>query len=354
MQTSDFDYHLPTEYIAQLSVEPRDASKLLVLERETSNIDHRSFFNIGSYLKPGDLLVFNQSKVFRARLQGKKHGRAGSGSAGESVNVEVFLLRCEKSDESSSYWRALVAPGRRCSAGVNIVLEEDVVVSVHEKNNDDGTSVLLFPFNKTEVLDFVSRFGSIPIPPYIERKLEKLEEYQTVYAKETGSVAAPTAGFHFTQRLLGELREKGIEFAFLTLHVGLGTFQPVKTDRFEDHKMHKEFVEVSEKTADQIRVAKKEGRRVIAVGTTSVRALEGVWKKQGEVCRFVGDVDLFILPGFSFHVVDAMITNFHLPKSTLLSLVSAFASKEDIFHAYEVAIQNKYRFFSFGDAMFIH
>ncbi|MFA6132213.1 MAG: tRNA preQ1(34) S-adenosylmethionine ribosyltransferase-isomerase QueA [Patescibacteria group bacterium] len=346
-----FDYNLPVELIAQTPVEPRDSSRLLVLERagkgleglgraEEPFLEHRHFFEIIEYLRPGDILVMNDTKVFKARLRGRVREN----------EIEVFLLR-----SAEEVWQALLKPGRKVKIGDEIYFGE-LKAKVLSKA-EDGTAELQFSVSAAEVLDFTDKHGEIPVPPYVKKIPEKLETYQTVYARETGSVAAPTAGFHFTKELLQKIKEKGIEIEFVTLHVGLGTFRPVKTETLEEHEMHSELVEVKAEVAQKINAAKKEGRRIIAVGTTTTRALEGVAKMNNDQLPengFLGEVNIFITPGFKFNVIDGLITNFHLPKSTLLVLVSALAGRENILRAYEEAIKEKYRFYSFGDAMFIY
>jgi len=334
---AQFDYRLPPEQIAQHSVEPRDHSRLMILDRETGETEDRRFYEILNELRPGDLLVMNKSKVFKARLRGKVGDRG----------VEVFLLRGE-----GNIWEALVRPGRKVTVGDQVDLF-GLTADVAEKL-PNGTVRLNMSVGFDEVFVFTEQFGEIPIPPYVEEKPETFEKYQTVYAEDVGSVAAPTAGFHFTKDLIGKLEAKGVEFAFVTLHVGLGTFRPVKVQTLEEHEMHSEFVRIDPEVAKRINTAKQEGRRVIAVGTTTVRSLEGA-AKNGRLPEngFSGDVNLFITPGYTFQIVEALITNFHLPKSTLLVLVSAFAGREHILNAYHEAIEKKYRFFSFGDAMFI-
>lgn len=341
MQTQDFFYELPNSCIAQYSVQPRDHSRLLMLDRKTGQTEHGSFFELGDYLSPGDVLVFNQSKVFRARLFGKANGKS----------LEVFLLRCVLEKENTSVWETLVKPGKILSKGTEINLSAGLVAQVVFKQ--DHIVQLLINQTKEGVLSFTDCFGQIPIPPYVKQVPDDLKDYQTVYAKEIGSVAAPTAGFHFTDRLLQELKYQGIQMEFITLHVGLGTFLPVKTETLEQHPIHSEYVEVDEETVRRLYQAKAQGRRVIAVGTTTVRALEGIIKKTGSLQAYCGEVNIFIKPGFSFEMIDGMITNFHLPKSTLLALVSAFATRETILQSYKEAIKMGYRFFSFGDAMFI-
>ena len=338
-----FDYELPKEFIAQAPMEPRDHSKLMILDRHLVTVKHRRFFEIVDYLQTGDVLVFNNTKVFKARLM-----------VGE---MEIFLLR-----ERDGLWEALARPGRKLKVG--LVLDVGAwnampLRAVVKQKNEDGTVLLDFGVSKEEVLKLCEAHGEVPIPPYVEKTPSAMENYQTVYAKTTGAVAAPTAGFHFTNGLLETIRQKGVQLEFVTLHVGLGTFLPVKTATLEEHKMHAEFVEIDQGTAERINTAKQEGRRIIAVGTTVVRTLEAVTRlrqgfvRQAEVRPYSGDVNIFITPGFDFKIVDAMITNFHLPKSTLLALVSAFAGREFVLEAYELAKKNAYRFYSFGDAMFI-
>ncbi|MCX6715290.1 MAG: tRNA preQ1(34) S-adenosylmethionine ribosyltransferase-isomerase QueA [Candidatus Uhrbacteria bacterium] len=339
---SQFSYELPKELIAQHSVEPRDSSKLMLLDRTTGEIQHKHFYDIVDELVAGDVLVFNDTKVFRARMMGTCR----------ELDVEAFLLRCVSS-ATHSVWQALLRPGKKISVG-DVIVIDDLEVVVREKQ-EDGVALLEFPLDEASILSFTDTHGSIPIPPYVNEVPDDANKYQTVYAREVGSVAAPTAGFHFTNELLEKIKAKGVELAFVTLHVGIGTFRPVQTETIEEHIMHAEFVTISKETSETIRLAKEEGRRVIAVGTTTVRSLEGVALLFGGKLpeEFSGDVNMFIKPGFEFKVIDALITNFHLPKSTLLVLVSAFAGRESVLHAYEEAVREKYRFFSFGDAMFI-
>ncbi|MFA6429538.1 MAG: tRNA preQ1(34) S-adenosylmethionine ribosyltransferase-isomerase QueA [Patescibacteria group bacterium] len=335
MNVSDFDYHLPEERIAQVPMEPREQAKLLVLDRKNETIEDRYVFDIPSFLTPGDLLVFNDSKVFKARL----HAKTQSGAI-----IEIFLLRPQDRAEA---WLALIKPGRKVQQGDGLLLEDDTEATVVEKHAD-GTITLDFHRSPDEVFALADRFGEVPTPPYVKASQENDRAYQTVYAKHTGSVAAPTAGFHFTEHLLDELRAKGVRIAFVTLHVGLGTFRPMKTETLEAHEMHEEWTHVPDETADAIAEAKRNGHRVIAVGTTTVRALESA---AGQT--FSGFTRLFITPGYSFRVIDSLITNFHLPKSTLLVLVSSFAGRDFILQAYKHAIEHDYRFYSFGDAMLI-
>lgn len=363
---SQFYYELPKDRIAQHSVEPRDHSKLMILDRDTGTIEHKHFYDIVDELVSGDVLVFNDTKVFRARLG----GRVKESRSQRVMEVEVFLLRCVRTEERSrevgksrSLWQSLVRPGKKISVGDSIMID-DIEIVIREKH-PDGVVLVEFPFGESDVLAFTDTHGSIPVPPYVDEVPDDANKYQTVYAREVGSVAAPTAGFHFTDALIEKIKAKGVEIAFITLHVGIGTFRPVQTETIEEHTMHAEFVTISKEAAQQINRAKQDGRRVIAVGTTTVRSLEGaVLNENSSTARgrsggglnergFVGDINMFIKPGFTFQVIDALITNFHLPKSTLLVLVSAFAGRENVLRAYEEAIANDYRFFSFGDAMFI-
>lgn len=331
MKTADFFYDLPADRIAQEPVEPRDHSRLLVLNRETGTREHRHFYEIGDFLREGDLLVVNESKVFKARLRGR--------IAAQSV-IEIFLLRPE-----GEGWIALAKPGRKIAEGRMIQFDEGVTGMVKEKK-PDGTIVIVFKnMDADQVLAWSDRCGVVPLPPYIEKPVGDEGRYQTVYAKTVGSVAAPTAGFHFTPELIKKLKAQGIRFASITLHVGLGTFRPIKTETLEEHDIHEEWIDVPDETRTAIRETKERGGRVIAVGTTTVRALESNTSH--------GMTKLFITPGFDFKVVDALITNFHLPKSSLLVMVSAFAGQKTMLDAYHDAIEKKYRFYSFGDAMLI-
>ncbi len=346
---NQFDYLLPKELIAQHSVEPRDSSRLLILDRKTGEWQHKKFFEIIGELKNGDVLVFNDTKVFRARLKGRVE--KDQEDQKDQDEVEIFLLRAQ----DNNIWEVLARPGKKLQVGQIICVgngTEKLCGEVIEKKSD-GMVLVKFDRVPEDVVVFANTYGEIPIPPYVKNQPESLEDYQTIYAKETGSVAAPTAGFHFTQQLMDELKTKGVQFEFITLHVGVGTFRPMKTKTIEEHEMHNEFVSVSEETTERIDQAKKDGRRVIAVGTTTVRTLEGVASINGDLRAFAGDVNLFIKPGFDFKIIDGLITNFHLPKSTLLVLVSAFAGRENVLAAYEEAVAQGYRFYSFGDAMFI-
>ena len=335
MKTSDFDYNLPESSIAQTPVEPRDSSRLLVLHRNTGELEHRSFREIGDYLRPGDLLVLNQTRVIPARIYARKE---------TGGRVELLLLR----RRNELTWETLVG-GKGLRVGKIIKVEDGPPAEIVE--NLDGSERLIRFSEPIE--PYFSKVGNVPLPPYIHEKLSDPERYQTVYAREPGSAAAPTAGLHFTPRLLEELQVKGVKIAYVTLHVGLDTFAPVTEDNPEEHVIHSEWCELPADTADLINETREAGGRVIAVGTTSVRTLESAVVGQDHISPYLGPTSLFILPGYRFNVVDAMITNFHLPKSTLLMLVSAFAGREKILKAYETAIQEGYRFYSFGDAMLI-
>jgi S-adenosylmethionine:tRNA ribosyltransferase-isomerase len=340
MKTSDFDYHLPESSIAQTPAEPRDSSRLLVLRRDTGEIEHRIFRDVADYLKAGDLLVLNQTRVIPARIFARKE---------TGGRVEMLLLR--RRDEL--IWEALVG-GKGLRVGRKARVEDGPEVEIIEELEG---SERLIRFSEPIELYF-SKVGNVPLPPYIHEKLDDPERYQTVYAREPGSAAAPTAGLHFTQRLLEELQVKGVRLAYVTLHVGLDTFAPVNEENPEEHKIHSEWCELLQETADAINETRSRGGRVIAVGTTSVRTLEsaasvGRQSPVGDILPYEGPTSLFILPGYPFKIVDAMITNFHLPKSSLVMLVSAFAGREKILEAYELAINDGYRFYSFGDAMLI-
>lgn len=342
---SDFDYVLPPERIAQKSVEPRDSSRLLVLDRNTGAMEHKVFTDIEAELKAGDVLVLNTTRVFKARLRGKRFAKL----------FEVFLVRpLQGALEGSSVWLALVRPGKLLHEGNFIDMGQDMNPRVVEKR-PDGSVVLSFGKTVDEVLDFAETYGRVPVPPYVEETPEATDNYQTAYAEHVGSVAAPTAGFHFTTALLDRIKAKGVQVETVVLHVGIGTFRPMKTETLEEHEMHAEWVSIEPEAAARINAAKAEGRRIVAVGTTTVRALEGAAKETGKLpaAGFAGDVNLFITPGFRFNVIDALVTNFHLPKSTLLVLISAFAGREHVRAAYEEAVKREYRFYSFGDAMFI-
>ena len=336
MKTSDFDYYLPEELIAQTPIEPRDSSKMLVYNRATKEIEHKHFFDLADYLKEGDLLVRNNTKVLPARLFGyTEHGG----------KVEILLLK--RIDLTT--WEVLVKPGKKARIGSTFTLSENLKAEVTGNVNETGGRIVRFYYDGV-FEDIISKLGEMPLPPYIKEKLKDGSRYQTVYAKIDGSAAAPTAGLHFTERLIKELENKGVEFADVLLHVGLGTFRPVKAEEITEHHMHSEYYSIDEKNAEKINKAKAEGRRVIAVGTTTVRTLESVADQNGFVKPTSGNTEIFIYPPYKFKCVDALITNFHLPKSTLLMLVSAFCSKEEVLRVYSEAVKEKYRFFSFGDA----
>ncbi|HEX5810058.1 MAG TPA: tRNA preQ1(34) S-adenosylmethionine ribosyltransferase-isomerase QueA [Anaerolineales bacterium] len=340
MKTTDFDYTLPESSIAQTPLEPRDSSRLLVLHRETGELEHRLFRDVGDYLRPGDLLVLNQTRVIPARIYARKE---------TGGRVELLLLR--RRDELT--WEALIG-GKGLRVGKSVSVEDGPQAEILELL--DGSERLIRFSEPIE--PYFSTVGNVPLPPYIHEKLSDPERYQTVYAREPGSAAAPTAGLHFTPRLLEELQGKGIKVAYVTLHVGLDTFAPVTEDDPQAHKIHSEWCELPQETADLINATKQSGRRVVAVGTTSVRTLESAANLQSPISNtrvqpFIGPTSLYILPGYPFKVVDAMVTNFHLPKSTLLMLVSAFAGREKTLETYETAIREGYRFYSFGDAMLL-
>ena len=338
LKKSDFYYDLPEELIAQTPAEPRDSSRLLVYHRDTKRIEHKIFRDVIDYLVPGDVLVVNRTRVLPARI----HAHTEHGGA-----VEVLLLK----RLSLTDWEVLVRPGKKCRPGARLVVNEELsldVVSVTES----GERIVKFVYDGT-FEDILARVGTMPLPPYIHEKLADPERYQTVYSRENGSAAAPTAGLHFTPELLERIRAKGVEIAEVLLHVGLGTFRPVKEENVLDHKMHSEYYEVSAEAAGIVNRAKREGRRVICVGTTSVRTVETVADEQGLLRPCKGNTEIFIYPPYRFKCVDALITNFHLPESTLLMLVSALCSREEVMEVYKVAVGEGYRFFSFGDAMLV-
>ncbi len=341
MKTSDFYYDLPESLIAQTPMEPRDHSRLMVCHKDTGALEHRHFFDLPEYLKKGDVLVINQTKVIPARLLGEKEDT--------KVPVEFLLLKRLNKDE----WEAIVRPGRRLKPGVMVsfgggLLKAEILGSVEETGG--RTVRFLYDGVFEELLD---KLGEMPLPPYIHQKLEQKDRYQTVYARQEGSAAAPTAGLHFTPELLGRIRDMGVDIIPILLHVGLGTFRPVKVESIETHIMHSEYYEVTPEAAERINAARKNGGRVVCVGTTSVRTLETVADKNGIIHPGSGDTSIFITPGKAFRAVDALVTNFHLPESTLLMLISAFMGREQALNAYRAAVQEKYRFFSFGDAMLI-
>ncbi|MGO1368063.1 tRNA preQ1(34) S-adenosylmethionine ribosyltransferase-isomerase QueA [Senegalia sp. (in: firmicutes)] len=339
MKTSDFYFDLPKELIAQTPLKDREKSRLLVLDKESGEIEHKNFTNIIDFLNEGDVLVLNNTRVIPARLLGKKENTGGK--------VEFLLLNNIEGD----FWETLVKPGKKAKIGDIIEFGDGILKAEVVDIKEGGTRKIKFIYDGifNEILD---KLGEMPLPPYITEKLEDKERYQTVYSKIKGSAAAPTAGLHFTDELLEAIKEKGVNIAYITLHVGLGTFRPVKVDDVDNHEMHSEFFEVSKETAHIINKAKENNKKIISVGTTSTRTLESV-SVDGRVKESRGWTDIFIYPGFKFQVIDSLITNFHLPESTLVMLVSALSSKENVLNAYEEAIKERYRFFSFGDAMII-
>lgn len=340
MKLSDYNYDLPEELIAQDPLDVRSESRLMVLNKKTGDIAHRHFYDIKEYLKPGDCLVLNNTRVIPARLIGEKEDTHGK--------VEVLLLKRKEDDT----WETLVKPGKKARPGARISFGNGLLVGEVLDIVEDGDRLIKFHYDGIfeQILD---QLGQMPLPPYITHKLKDRNRYQTVYAKHDGSAAAPTAGLHFTQELLQEIRDMGVNIAEVTLHVGLGTFRPVKEDNILDHHMHSEYYRISQEAADLINRTRANGGRVISVGTTSTRTLESAAAEDGTLRECSGWTDIFIYPGYKFKAIDGLITNFHLPESTLIMLVSALAGREHILHAYETAVQEKYRFFSFGDAMFI-
>lgn len=341
MKTSDFFYELPENLIAQTPIEPRNASRLMILHKKTGELEHRIFKDLGEYLRPGDCLVLNDTRVIPARIYGVKE---------ETSAVVEFLLVSQKEND---VWECLCKPGKRAKIGTKFSFGEGKLIGeIIDINEDDGNRFVKFSCDGS-IYAVLDEIGAMPLPPYIKEKLKDKERYQTVYSKELGSAAAPTAGLHFTPEMLDEIRKSGVKTAYVTLHVGLGTFRPVKVDDVTKHKMHTEHYIMPQKTADMINETKKNGGRVICVGTTSCRTVESVATKNGCVCADEDDTSIFIYPGYEFKCMDALITNFHLPESTLIMLVSAFAGFDNIMNAYNTAVAEKYRFFSFGDAMFI-
>lgn len=340
MKTSDFYYDLPEELIAQTPLERRDQSRLLVMDRKTGALEHRHFFELPTMLRPGDCLVLNDSRVLPARLLGHRVPTGGA--------VEVLLLK----DQGDGVWECLTKPGRKTKPGTELSFGEGELTATVVGESSDGNKLVRFHYTGI-FLEVLERLGKMPLPPYIKEELEDGERYQTVYARQNGSAAAPTAGLHFTEELLQTIANEGVSIAKITLHVGLGTFRPVKAEEITDHHMHAEFCMISAETAALLNQTRAAGGRIICVGTTSCRTLESFAASDGTFTEKSGWTDIFIYPGYQFKAMDALITNFHLPESTLVMLVSAFAGREHVLHAYEQAVQARYRFFSFGDAMFI-
>ncbi|EOU1561169.1 tRNA preQ1(34) S-adenosylmethionine ribosyltransferase-isomerase QueA [Clostridium perfringens] len=340
MKVSDFYFELPEELIAQYPLEKRDSSRLMVLDKKTGEIEHRKFHDILEYLNEGDTLVLNNTRVLPARLIGEKEETGGK--------IEFLLLKRIEGDK----WECLAKPGRKAKVGIVFTFGEGKLKAIVREIGEEGNRIIEFKYDGIfeQVLD---ELGQMPLPPYIHEKLEDKERYQTVYSKEKGSAAAPTAGLHFTEELLKEIKDKGVNIAYLTLHVGLGTFRPVKVDDVNNHVMHSEYYHLDKENAELINKTKEAGKRVIAVGTTSSRTLETIGDENGRVREQSGWTDIFIYPGYKFKIVDNLITNFHLPESTLIMLVSALAGQDNIMNAYNTAVKEKYRFFSFGDSMFI-
>ncbi len=334
----DFDYDLPQARIAQTPIEPRDHSRLMVVDKATGKLTHRHFYDILDYVEAGDVLVVNESRVIPARMYGVKEET--------QISMECVMLRQREKD----VWEVLLRPGRRAKVGTHIIFGNGLLRATVTEVLEDGNRILSFDYDAPDIYAVLDQIGQMPLPPYITEKLEDKERYQTVYSKEKGSAAAPTAGLHFTHELLQKLQDKGVVIAPVLLHVGLGTFRPVKEDRITDHKMHTEYFSVSAETAEKINSRRG---RLIAVGTTSCRVLESVADENGKIQPMSGDTGIFIYPGYRFRAVEALVTNFHLPQSTLLMLVSAFSSREIMLNAYKIAVEEEYRFFSFGDAMLI-
>lgn len=341
MKTSDFNYNLPENLIAQTPLKERDHSKLMALNKNSGKIDHKYFYDVLDYINPGDCLILNNSRVLPARIYGIKEYTG--------ARVEFLLLNQKEND----IWEVLAGPGKRAKPGTKFNFGNETLKAEVLEITESGNRIVKFTY-KGNFYSVLDKIGQMPLPHYITKKLEDKERYQTVYSKTPGSAAAPTAGLHFTQELLQKARDKGINIGFVTLHVGLGTFRPVKVSEISLHHMHSEHYEMPKKTADLINKTKKNGNKVFAVGTTSCRTIESVYKKENKICQSSGYTDIFIYPGYNFKVLDGLITNFHLPESTLIMLVSAFAGYKNTMNAYKIAVEEKYRFFSFGDAMIIY
>lgn len=341
MKKKDFYYDLPKERIAQTPIEPRDHSKMMVLHRDTHEIDHKHFYDILDYLESGDCLILNNTRVLPARLYGEKEETG--------AHVEFLLLNQKEND----VWEVITGPGRRAKVGARFQFGGGILRAEILEVLDNGNRLARFFFEGDSIFPVLEKVGEMPLPHYITEKLEDSERYQTVYSKELGSAAAPTAGLHFTPEMLQKIKDKGVEIGFVTLHVGIGTFRPVKADNIEEHQMHSEHYHLPEETAQLIQKTKANGGRVIAVGTTSCRTLESVATFQGKICAADGWTNIFIYPGYQFKCIDGLLTNFHLPESTLIMLVSAFYDREEVLKAYNIAVSEEYRFFSFGDCMLI-
>ena len=341
MKKSDFYYDLPKELIAQTPIEPRDHSRMMVLSRENNTIEHKYFYDFIDYLRPGDCLILNNTRVLPARMYGVKKDTGAI--------VEFLLLNNLGNDR----WETITGPGKRAKVDTEFSFGDGILTCKIEEVLENGNRIAKFSYDASNIYEVLDKVGEMPLPHYITEKLEDKERYQTVYSKELGSAAAPTAGLHFTDEIMAKIQEKGIKIGYVTLHVGIGTFRPVKAENIEDHEMHSEHYQIPKETADLINETKKNGGRVVAVGTTCCRTLESVMQSQGEMKEFDDWTSIFIYPGYKFKCIDALLTNFHLPESTLIMLVSALYNREKVLEAYETAVKEKYRFFSFGDCMFI-
>lgn len=342
MKKSDFYYDLPKELIAQTPIEPRDHSKMMVLSRKDKSIEHKHFYDFIDFLEPGDCLVLNNTRVLPARIYGVKKDTGAV--------VEFLLLNNLGNDR----WETITGPGKRAKLNTEFTFGNGIMSCKIEQVLENGNRIAKFSYDGANIYEVLDKIGEMPLPHYITEELKDKERYQTVYSKELGSAAAPTAGLHFTDEILAKIKEKGVKIGYVTLHVGIGTFRPVKAENIEDHKMHSEHYHIPKETADMINETKKNGKRVIAVGTTCCRTLESVMSSQGEMKEFDDWTNIFIYPGYEFKCIDALLTNFHLPESTLIMLVSAFYDRNEVLKAYETAVKEKYRFFSFGDCMFIY
>lgn len=342
MKKSDFYYELPKELIAQTPVEPRDHSRMMVLSRKNDTIEHKHFYDFIDYLNPGDCLILNNTRVLPARMYGVKK---------ETGAIVEFLLL---NNLGNDRWETITGPGKKAKVDAEFSFGDGILTCKIEKVLDNGNRIARFSYDASNIYEVLDKVGEMPLPHYITEKLEDKERYQTVYSKELGSAAAPTAGLHFTDEIMAKIQEKGIKIGYVTLHVGIGTFRPVKAENIEDHEMHSEHYHIPKETADLINETKKNGGRVVAVGTTCCRTLESVMNSQGEMKEFDDWTSIFIYPGYQFKCIDALLTNFHLPESTLIMLVSALYNRENILEAYNTAVKEKYRFFSFGDCMFIN